>query len=478
MFKNYQPNKNISYILFSIPITLFFLIDINKETDIWFLFSHGKYVLSNGFPHTEILSMHTDFHFVMQQWLSSVVFYLIYHVFGKVGIYIFFIGMCFLVLFLLYKLCMIISKGKVYSSVLISSITTTLLSISLLVIRPQLLSFIIFILLFIVMEKYHKSKSNIIYFLPLLSLLLINLHASLWIMFFVFLLPYLVEYLYLFIKNKDNYLKKFIISLVLSLVVGFINPYGIEAMTYLLYSYGNTAINESIIEMGSFSIVSDSTVALFNSWLILIIFFFICTIMFIKKKDISIHQVLLLFGTFTLALMHFRNIGFYVIFSLPFLVKYISVKDGKDNYCPKYLYIILLTIISCIIIYNVINKYYVLKSDDQPIVNYLNKTTKSKDLTIYTDFSNGSIYEYNGYKAYIDSRAEVFLKSFNKKKDVYVESLDIVSGKRNLDSFINEYKFDYMVIKDESYIYSLIKNRNDYEEVFHTKEKHLLKRKR
>ena len=184
MFKNYKPNKYVSYILFIIPIILFFLIDINKETDIWFLFSHGKYVLSHGFPHTDILSMHTDFYFIMQQWLSSVIYYLIYHLFGTIGIYIFFISCCFLILFLLYKLCLIISNGRIYASVLISSITTINLSISLLVLRPQIFSFIIFILLLIVMEKYHKDKSNIIYFLPLLSLLLINLHASLWLLFF------------------------------------------------------------------------------------------------------------------------------------------------------------------------------------------------------------------------------------------------------------------------------------------------------
>ena len=107
----------------------------------------------------------------------------------------------------------------------------------------------------------------------------------------------------------------------------------------------------------------------------------------------------------------------------------------------------------------------------------LEETTNTKNLTIYTDFSNGSIYEYHGYKAYIDSRAEVFLKKLNKKSDVYQESLDIMAGKMDADSFIDKYKFDYMVVREDAYIYTFAKHREDYIEVFHDKNKHLFKRK-
>ena len=474
MLKKYRPNKYISYLFFFIPILFIMLIDINREGDIWFLFSHGDYVLHNGFPKYDFLSMHNGFNFVMQQWLSAVIFYLIYHVFGNLGFYIFFIVINIVILYLLYKLCMVISKGRVFSSVIISSSIDLLLSTSLLIPRPQLFSFIIFILFFIVMEKFYQNKDKIIYVLPVLSLLLVNLHGALWLLIFVFSLPYLCEYIYLFIKKKDNYLKDLIISLVLSFLVGFINPYGFNTMSYIFYSYGNSVINDYIVEMKSFSL-DGSISTIYNSWLILLIFFFICSIMFIRRKDINIHQVLLLFGTFTLALLHLRNMGFFIIFGLAFISKYINIKDGKYNYFPKTIYIILIVFIMGIFFINIRDGSYIFKSSDDNIINYL-KRNNIKNITIYTYFNNGAIYEYYGYKAYIDPRAELYLKSYNKKSDVLEEYINLINNKIDVDKFLDKYKFDYMVVSEKDYLCSYLRKVGTYILVYHDNEKYLFKR--
>lgn len=62
--------------------TLFFLsmfigllfISRSLDNDIWFLLSHGRYVVQYGWPTTDPLSMHEGLDFVMQQWLSAVIF--------------------------------------------------------------------------------------------------------------------------------------------------------------------------------------------------------------------------------------------------------------------------------------------------------------------------------------------------------------------------------------------------------------------
>ena len=76
MFKKYKQSKYLSYLYFFIPVLLSTMIMIIKERDIWFILSYGKYILKNGFPHNNILSMHSDFSLVVQQWLSDVVYYL------------------------------------------------------------------------------------------------------------------------------------------------------------------------------------------------------------------------------------------------------------------------------------------------------------------------------------------------------------------------------------------------------------------
>lgn len=72
----YKPNKYTSYLYFIIPLLLSTTIKISKERDIWFILSYGKYILKNGLPNHDILSMHNNFSLVVQQWLSDIIYYL------------------------------------------------------------------------------------------------------------------------------------------------------------------------------------------------------------------------------------------------------------------------------------------------------------------------------------------------------------------------------------------------------------------
>ena len=74
--KNYKPSKYICYLYFFVPLFVCSLSKVDRENDIWFLLKHGEYILKHGFPHIEPFSMHQNFSFVMQQWLSSVIFYI------------------------------------------------------------------------------------------------------------------------------------------------------------------------------------------------------------------------------------------------------------------------------------------------------------------------------------------------------------------------------------------------------------------
>ena len=173
----------IVFILF--PLFMFCIMDFSRETDIWFLLSHGRYILSNGIPHIEMLTMHSNLKFVMQQPGFSIIMYLLYKYVGSVGI-ITFIGLInILILFFLYKLCLLISSGNKYFSFLIASIIDLLLVLLFVIPRPQVISLLIFLILIYILEKYIRKDSKIVFFLPLLSLILINMHSAMWLMFFV-----------------------------------------------------------------------------------------------------------------------------------------------------------------------------------------------------------------------------------------------------------------------------------------------------
>ena len=89
MFKKYKPNKYLCYLYFILPIIVMLNSYRNKESDIWFLLSYGRKVLTSGFPNYDFLSMHNNLSFVMQQWLSAVSFYSVYKVLGGTGLFLF-----------------------------------------------------------------------------------------------------------------------------------------------------------------------------------------------------------------------------------------------------------------------------------------------------------------------------------------------------------------------------------------------------
>ena len=474
MFKNYKPSKYISYLLFILPIIFFFLIDMSRETDIWFLLSHGREVLTNGFPHTEFLTIHNGFSFIMQQWLSSVLFYIFYNYLGNICLYMFIFIVNIIILFFLYKLCMHITNNKIYASVLISVITDLLLELLFIIPRPQIFCILLLIIELYLLELFIKNKSNkSIYFLILLSILLINFQCSTWIMLFIFMGPYLVELLYLLIKNGDKRFYKLVLIFLICLVVGFINPYGIEAMTYFMRSYGVSYINKFIAEMKHVGF-QDNITRTFSIFLIIysIVIYFI---IYKNRKRLTIRQVLFLLGTTFMAQLNLRSTSFYIISTLPFISNYINIKDGKDKIIPIKSYIVCGLIIIIVFSGAIINKNYIIKSDRDKIVEYLDKNS-NKNIRLFTNFDDGPYYEFYNYKVYIDTRAEVFLKANNKKEDILLEYLNVTCGKSDTDKFLNKYNFDYLVVSKDDLLYFKLSNNESYELVYWYKDYYLFKR--
>lgn len=461
MLKKYKPSKYFSYLYFFIPLILILFINISRESDIWFLLAHGKYVLNNGFPVKEILSLHSDFSFVMQQWLAAGIFYVIYKYLGSLGLYFLVFGVNLLILYFLYKLCFTISKGKRFISVLVSTFIDVLLIFDFIIPRPQIFSILIFVVLLCVLEEYDKKDSKLLYIIPLLSLLLINLHGSVWLCLFVFCAPYVVEYFYLFIKKKDKRIIKLLFVLVLSFMMGFLNPYGYRLMTYAFSSYGISYINEIVGEMSPLNFGGEYFVKV-HSYVLLFLFLIMITVMLVsKKRKVSLHALLLMFGTYYMALCNLRNMSFFYTCAIPFICCFLNVKDGEESGKPVVLYVILSILFILIFSVNLYNGKYVLDNDNKEIVKYLEKNT-SKEIKLYTNFNDGSYYEYFGYKPYIDSRAEVYVKANNKVEDVFFEYYNLISGKLNVEDFVKKYDFDYFVVAENEYLYFYLTENEQY----------------
>ena len=474
MLKKYKPSKWLSYLYFIFPLFLVTKINIGKEADIWFLLSYGKKIVISGFPKYDFLSMHEKFSFVMQQWLSALSFYQVYKLLGGVGLFLLVFIINTLIIFFLYKLCMLLSDKKVFSSVITTCIIDILLQIFFIIPRPQIYSLLLFIVTVYILELYLKKNSKSIYLLPLVSLLLINFHASMWLCLFILTMPFIFEFTLLFIKKKDKRIVKLLLMVLLSFLVGFLNPYGIKNMFYSLTSYGVDIINSEVIEMHSFTTMNPLTFA--NYCFIGTFFILLVEIIYRKNKKIEASQLLLILGTTYMALCNFRNISIFYVCALPFLSIYLPFQDEKEEKVPIKLYILFIAMIVLTISMNTYNGNYNLKNTNQKYINYLDKNA-NKEIKLYTGYNDGSYFEFSGYHPYIDGRAEIFLKRNNKKEDILDEYFSVYYGKTDIAKFLEKYDFDYLVVgKDSYFLYNYLKTDKNYQVVVKSKNKKMYKR--
>lgn len=476
--KNYRPAKHICFLYFFVPLFVCALSKIDRENDIWFLLNHGKYVLEHGFPTIEPFSMHQGFSFVMQQWLSAVIFYIIYDFFGKYGLLILVNLVNILILYFLYKLCMKLSDNRFRLSIIITCITDLLLLQSFMVPRPQIFTYLILIIILYIMECFYNNKnSKLIYFLPLISWLQINLHASMWFMIFLFILPYIVHFIITKIKDKqDNRIFKLLLIIGVMLLVGIINPYGIKAITYVFTSYGNYYINHSVIEMFS-PVCANGKLSIYFYCTYITIFIVIAIYIMHKKGQLQLRHMLLLMGVIFLAITAIRNYALLVIGAIPFLASYmkdlfpkkketkiVMSKKSKITYIGAIIFLLIYTI-------GVISiKKVSFTNELEKGIDVLLKNNKAEDIVLYTNYNDGSYAEYRGLKPYIDTRAEVFLKSNNKKEDIMKEYYFISNGVMDDKEFVNKYHFTHLIVSKTDNLYDYLSKDKSYKVIYKGKK--------
>lgn len=464
--KNYDPPKCIGVIFF-LFCTIAVFLKFQLDNDFWFLANTGKYIIHHGFPIIEPFTMHEGLSFVAQQWLLDIIFYGLYSKLSYYGIYIFLILINSLIYYFMYKLCMLLSDNKFSLSIILTTLFDILLIIGYITTRPQIIDYLLLIIEIYTLELYIRKKNNkLLLILPILSLLMINFHSSSWPLLFIFLLPYVVDsFKFKIGKYKSNGFgnKYFYLIILAMIIIGFINPYGLENMTYFLKSYGYESINANINEMAAFSLEDAiSILLLIYIGINLLIYYF-------HKKEFTYRYFFLVLGTLFMSIMHYKCFPLYYIASFSYLA-YLLRNDFNEykehfhynlSFKIKYIALILLFTICTIRAFTGINEF---KYPLEPIINYLDENNVSKDSKVYINYDFGGYLEYKGYKAYMDPRAEIFLKTINKKEDIFDEYINLTKTKnpKEYDNFINKYNFDYLILFDSETLYYYLENNKDY----------------
>ena len=475
---------------------------LTEKADTYFIMNIGRYILENGFPHVDPFTIHENLQLVAQQWLSGIFFWEVYKFWGADGLRLMdcLIGTILVVIY--WRLCLLVSGNKSLSFVL--AFVFGFIMSNGVVPRPHIISTTILLSEVFLLEKFTRTENfKFLLPLPVFSALLINFHAAVWLMSLVVCLPFL------FVKNP-RHIKFLLATMAAIFLCGFINPYGLDAMTYLFRSYGIEMINKGIKEMQT-PLAHDLRGKIFYLSEAVLIFS-------MARVKVPLRYIFLSGGITFLAIMHERNlILFYLLatFPLAYAWKNFNFKNFLSLNVMTVLFFLLLTVNTVFIVkifqYGFWNLKLPIKilfvsellflafnlliakvnrrilhpkllpkknlsmflvalvlggifsatlkfSDKESDEIYTNafkvllEHERPENISLYATQSYGGLAGMFGIKYYIDSRAEVFLPANNGQKNILEEYRDLLCGKLYYADFFARYNFTHIIVTNKDYI--------------------------
>lgn len=469
-----HPEKPLILFLLIIPSVM---IPLRLNNDVWFLLNSGRYVLEKGIPHTEPFTLHEGMAFVMQQWLTAVLFWAVYSAFGPVGLLTVVAGTFAGIILIIYKLCLRISEDNFLISFLVTLFASFLTSLFMQT-RPYVFSTLILVLELFLLESFiGKNNPRYLLFLPVLSALLINLHAAMWPMMFILFIPYLIDSFpfHLGFLNGQGYRKGFLFaSAGLSLAAGFANPYGLDAMTYLYRSYGDSDIFQLVAEMRPPNI-NDAL----GKIIIGAIFIVFLVRYFNRGGEPRLRYTLLELGLAYMTMSSVRSFLYFMtcaVFTCAYYLRKWTPPAGKFIKTEKStlkLRKILAGLLILAFTATLFLKYQtLLKTREEPdeagAVRYI-RSHAAAGTPVYTAYDEGGYAEFMGLRAYLDPRAEVFLTKNNHQADYIGEFCKLQTGELDYRSFLDKYSFAYVLVSKGDILHTYIPSDADYTLVYEDK---------
>ena len=478
-------NKYKIFLLFCIPFIFVSIFNKTPNNDIWFLLSLGRHVVNSGIPTIDPLTIHEGLEYVMQQWMSASIYWSLFNTFGKFAV----LGIVYILFFslmiLFYKLCKNVNGNRTIS-VVITTITFTIIS-TFMVNRPHMFTYFILLFEVFLLEKYISSNNyKWLFGLPILSVLLINLHSSMWYFQFIFLLPFIVNGIHIKNITIDKYkLKPILISALFMVLGGLINPYGIDAMTFIFKSYGVDIINEYVTEMAAPSLTGDYSYYFYIA--IVLIFLLILGERYLKRFKLDVRHVCFILGTCFLYFSHVKCFPYFILmfmYAISYGFRKVKIPKFKsDKKIFKYIKslsnglltgTLLMLGITFFVVLSLMIKSYNFSStlsfndDEDEIADFILENYDKDKVRLYCTYNEGGYYEYRELKVYIDGKAELFLKANNGKADILEEAIEVEEDKIDYDykSFVDKYNFTHLIINDGSYFKKYLDTDERYEIVY------------
>lgn len=458
-----KKNKLLIFIFcLIISIGLFSITFFKVDPDFLWHLKAGEYIFKNGIITHDVFSWFTySKYWMCHEWLFELIIYSLKHVFGNFYIFVFLVIFITLLLMILF----IPNKEKLTNNIpyTLFWILLFLIIIPFIQVRPHIISFCLLALSFYFLYDLYKNEdSKKIYFLPIISIIWANVHGGSsnlpYLLCFIFMVAGLFQFQ--FHKIEANRLskvklKRYFLVMILCMIAVCINIHGFKMFIYPYENMLDTTMLQNISEW------QGTTLSEFTSYMYFFLLIFIIMTMLFSKKKIEFMD-LILFGF--VAYLGLKSIRFwfftyivmtYIVFNYVPKIK----KDKGTEICISIFTIFLLLgfIKNINSLFNI--KYYCYL--DNEVVSFIKK---EKPERLFNMYNYGGELIYNDVEVFIDGRADLY------GKHNYKDYLKIVYLNKNIDSLIEKYDFDYMLVDTSYPIYTYMNNNTKYSSVFINKD--------
>ena len=449
------------------------------DPDTWWHLAAGKYMVENrSIPHQDIFSWTVAGQpWITHEWLGEVFFYLAYLAGKFWGVLLLILILAAFFLFFYWK-WLSLAKGQYFIAALTLLVIGELLY-PFLEIRPQVLSYLFFVVFLYVLSLFRQKKDYLL-ILPFLSVLWANCHGSFPLgpcLIAFFILCGLKKYEGEKLENhtwETAQVKKLSLILILCLAVIIINPNWFNLFLYPLETIKDNQMTNNIQEW-----LSPDFHDLYSQiFLVYYLATFLVLVLTTRKIQLTDLLLYLIFGG--LAFLHGRFLPYALLISGSLWPVYFQ---PRLNFKLDLTRLKTALIPLLLILYGLV---FAFRAPSQTEINYLftDKNSYPVKATAYLNRHRpeGKMfndYGWGGYliwnrpeeKVFIDGRADVYIKK------VFGDYLKITRLKPQALALLQEYQISYVFMPADSPLVCALKASPRWYVFYEDKTAVILKRK-
>ncbi len=444
-------------------LALSFLIFPLTDLDMWMHLVTGKYIVENLKIPTSDFYSYTAFGrpWIDHEWLGQIIFYAFYQWDSYNGLII----LRIIIFLLIFLTCFIaLAKKTNYFLAILAIFLALLVSHNRFFLRPEVFTLLFTLLYIIILEQYQIKPSKLIYILPLLQILWVNLHGY-------FLLGWVLPLLFLAgqLFKKEGNSSTLLIVVLLIILASFINPYTYQGAVYpfkILASLGgeSRSVLKDISELKSPFMSGGSTVF----WLkVLIAFSAFSFLLAAARRTLNLSRLFLYILFLILGLSVQRHLA---LFAFPVsLVTFYNLGEIKKNhdffsdfeklkifFKPLKISILFFAVIYFLFFtYQIASNRFYLKERILKTFNFgltpelfpeqaVDFLLEHKFIGhIFNDMIGGSYLVWRYYpkeKVFVDGRTEVF------GPQLFKDYISVYREPKTFESIARKYNIDYVLL--------------------------------